>query len=311
MGKPNFSQIIEQIAPHSTLRRAWQLKGGISADMTALEIQDPHGSIRRIIVRQPPRSALQRDPYAAENEYRLLMALKRKGVAVPAAIGFDRTGPVPYLVLDYIPGSPVFALPESPNFTHRLAAQLVKIHSLDFAHHELAFLPDSSRFVAERIAAQPLQVSDALGEERIQKKLQSAWPFAKHNPDVLLHGDYWPGNVLWHGDKLAAVIDWEDACWGDPLYDLAIARLDLLWIFGLETMNLFSESYQTSARIDAASLPYWDLYAALRFIRLAGSQLEEWAAYFHPYGRQDITAATIREHFQFFVAQAFQRLERR
>ena len=35
-------------------------------------------------------------------------------------------------------------------------------------------------------------------------------------PHRLLHGDYWPGNVLWQQGRLAAVLDWEDAALGGP-----------------------------------------------------------------------------------------------
>ena len=49
-----------------------------------------------------------------------------------------------------------------------------------------------------------------------------------HDRRVLLHGDYWPGNVIWQDGRLVAVIDWEDACLGDPLADLATARVELL-----------------------------------------------------------------------------------
>jgi aminoglycoside phosphotransferase (APT) family kinase protein len=37
----------------------------------------------------------------------------------------------------------------------------------------------------------------------------------------VLHGDYWPGNVLWRDGRLVGVIGWEEAAFGDPLADLA------------------------------------------------------------------------------------------
>ena len=60
--------------------------------------------------------------------------------------------------------------------------------------------------------------------------------------------------------------------------------------------------------IDYTNLPYWDLCAALRLIRLAGSDLAEWAAFYPPFGRHDITEQTIRENYGYFVAQAFETL---
>lgn len=45
---------------------------------------------------------------------------------------------------------------------------------------------------------------------------------------------------MWRDGQLAAVIDWEDAQLGDPLADVANARLEILWAFGIEAMLRFS-----------------------------------------------------------------------
>jgi aminoglycoside phosphotransferase (APT) family kinase protein len=306
--KQKYEKLVQRIAPGSRLLRTWPLTGGISAEMTVLELEDPEGRISRRIVRQPSSTVLQNNPDAALNEYKLLKALRRSGLATPMPVEFDQTGPTPYLVLEFIEGKSDFAPQDRPNFAYQLSTQLLKIHNIHRSNHDLAFLPEKSKAVMNRIGIRPYQMDHAFEEGRIREVLETAWPFPHRNADVLLHGDYWPGNVLWRADQLIAVIDWEDACWGDPLYDLAIARLDLLWIFGLEAMTSFTDYYQSGMPIDYTDLPYWDLYAALRFIRLAGSHLDEWAAYFHPYGRRDITASTIRTYYDFFIHQAFERL---
>lgn len=38
---------------------------------------------------------------------------------------------------------------------------------------------------------------------------------------ALLHNDYWFENVLADGDRISGVIDWANALYGDPLYDVA------------------------------------------------------------------------------------------
>jgi len=48
--------------------------------------------------------------------------------------------------------------------------------------------------------------------------------------------------------------------------------------------------------------------AALRLVRLAGRDLAAWAAFFEPFGRPDITAQSIREHYSVFIAQAYTKL---
>ena len=104
------------------------------------------------------------------------------------------------------------------------------------------------------------------------------------------------------------MIDWEDAKLGDPLIDFALSRLDIVWIYGIDAMNTFTHHYQSMMAIDYTNLPYWDLCATLRLIRLAGANLAEWAAFFGPVGRPDITEHTIRTDYRFFITQAFEKL---
>jgi len=56
--------------------------------------------------------------------------------------------------------------------------------------------------------------------------------------------------------------------------------------------------------LDYGAVPYWDLCAALRLLRIAGPNLTEWAAYFTPFGRPDITAQTMRAGYAAFVGRA-------
>jgi aminoglycoside phosphotransferase (APT) family kinase protein len=121
------------------------------------------------------------------------------------------------------------------------------------------------------------------------------------NQPALLHGDFWPGNLLWKDGKLVAVIDWEDAEVGNPLADFAISRLDILWIFGLDALHAFTERYQSLVTLDFSQLAYWDLFAALR----PASRIAAWAAGWPQLGRSDITEATMRAGHRWFVNQAF------
>ncbi len=264
-----------------------------------------------MIVRRPGEAAFKRNPQAAEHEFRLLHIMKSLGLATQTPYYLDRSGailPTPYLVIDYIDGQPEFAQTQNPDFARQLATHLARVHSVDGSAHDLSFLPASPRGFIERFGARPATVNGSLDEGRIRDALEAAWPWPQRNAPALLHGDFWPGNILWRDGQLAAVIDWEDATLGDPLIDLAISRLDLLWIFGLETMHAFTQHYASIMAIDYTNLPYWDLCAALRLVRLAGADLAEWAAFFLPFGRGDITAQTIRAHYRYFVDQAFRQL---
>ncbi|MCI0397582.1 MAG: phosphotransferase [Chloroflexi bacterium] len=107
-----------------------------------------------------------------------------------------------------------------------MATHLASIHRVDSSHQELSFLPQA-RECPETLRQRPTNPDQSLDEGRIRDTLASRRPLPQHNPSVLLHGDFWPGNTLWQDGKLVAVIDWEDARSGDPLIDLAISRLDI------------------------------------------------------------------------------------
>ena len=51
---------------------------------------------------------------------------------------------------------------------------------------------------------------------------------------------------MWRDGHLVAVIDWEDACVGDPLADLATARVELLCQYGTDAMDRFTERYRAA-----------------------------------------------------------------
>jgi aminoglycoside phosphotransferase (APT) family kinase protein len=306
-----FEQLVQTIAPGAQLLRTWQLNGGISAQMTALEIERPDGQMSRMIVRRPGDATLRRNPHAAEDEFKLLQLTQSLGLATPTPYYLDRSGSIfstPYTVIEYIEGKPEFAPAHIADFTLQVATHLAKIHQVDCSNLDVSFLPRQAKGFAETFGKRPANVDTSLDEGRIRDTLESVWPLPQRNASTLLHGDFWPGNLLWQDAKLVAVIDWEDATLGDPLADFAISRLDILWIFGIAAMHSVTDHYTSIMAIDYTNLPYWDLYAALRLVRLASADLAEWAAFFRPFGRDDITEQTIREHYRFFIAQAFEKL---
>jgi aminoglycoside phosphotransferase (APT) family kinase protein len=201
----------------------------------------------------------------------------------------------PYLVIDYIDGEPVFDPPELTSYVTQMAAELVKIHSVtDLA--SLAFLPRQG----SGFGARPAALDDEMHEGRIRDALEARWPLAQTNADTLLHGDYWPGNILWQDGTLAAVIDWEDARVGDPLADLGNCRLELLWAFGPDAMHDFTAHYQSLTTVAPGNLPYWDLCAALH----PCGRLSEW-------GLDAATEQRMRAQHASFVEQALDALAAR
>jgi hypothetical protein len=113
------------------------------------------------------------------------------------------------------------------------------------------------------------------------------------NPPALLHGDYWPGNILWQDGQITAIIDWEDAQVGDPLSDVANARLEILFFCGEAAMHSFTQHYQAASDSTFDMLPFWDMVAAYR----AHRTMQAW-------GLDSETRARIRQRLDWFTEQA-------
>lgn len=79
----------------------------------------------------------------------------------------------------------------------------------------------------------------SLREDLVRRHLGERWP-SPATMLCLLHADYFPGNIVLHGDAIAAVIDWERAALGDPMPDIATTRLDLRSAYGADIAERFT-----------------------------------------------------------------------
>lgn len=289
--------LAQRVEPGSELLRNWQLAGGISAQMQALELRRADGSVRRLVLRRPGDHA---PVGAAAQELGLLRALCAAGLPSPRPLGLVELPGRTCLWLEYIDGQPDFQADGRPERPSLMAAQLARIHACSVEALDCLPRPAAELSQLPGWSARPVRLQR---EARLRRALAAHW--SSPGRQVLLHGDFWPGNILWRAGQIVAVIDWEDAQRGDPLLDLAISRLDLLWIYGRLAMEQFTAAYARETAADLARLPFFDLRAALR----PGSNLARWAAGYAARGRPDIHAAGLQSAREEFAAEALARLE--
>lgn len=165
----------------------------------------------------------------------LLRALARAGVAAPRAL-WALNDPcwfgAPFLVMDRLPGQPFQYWDPHPSFdrtpetTHRAwlaAAQVLPtIHRLDW-RAELAGweAPQSLRQQIERWRPVYLKAPEAAwarAAERLEARLLDTLGDA--GPTGLFHGDFQTANLLYAGDAVTGVIDWDLAGIGSQLLDI-------------------------------------------------------------------------------------------
>lgn len=279
---------------------AWPLKGGVSAATSAVEVESPDGAHRRFVVRRPGGHYWRE---LGDQDLRLLERLADVGLPVARPRLLDAAGEIfgqPALVLDYLEGEPDYSSGDLAIKLEALARQLAAIHALPDTGSFRPLLPNLDERAIAFFARDPERPDESLGESLVRAALRRRPEPPRGNPDAVLHGDFWPGNVLWRDGRISGVIDWEDAAIGDPLYDLAISRLDMLWTYGPEALEPFTAAYARAApHVDLTPLPWFDLGACLR----PCGQISVWAT---AAADPATSARTMRERHAWFRGQALE-----
>jgi aminoglycoside phosphotransferase (APT) family kinase protein len=293
-----FRRLVVRIDAGARLLREWPLVGGVSAQVTALAIERADGTIETLVARLHGPRDLGANANIARDEFRLLQIVESNGIAAPRPIFLDESCelfPTPIVVATFIDGVMIDDADEVDDvesIVRQMAEQLAAIHRVPDSA-VLSFLPQ----VYERFPVRPAVLDETLSEGRIRDALDGSGTPEPLNVACLLHGDYWPGNLLWRDGRLAAVLDWEDAERGDPLNDLGNARMEVLFTFGPEAMQTFTERYLEQATVDTTHLPYWDLVAAVH----PCGRMSEW-------GLDADDEARMKDRHGWFVEQAIARL---
>jgi aminoglycoside phosphotransferase (APT) family kinase protein len=100
---------------------------------------------------------------------------------------------------------------------------------------------------------------------------------------TLIHQDFRSGNYMVDGKGLTAVLDWEFACWGDPMTDIGwfCAKCwrygeDALEAGGIARREDFYRGYEAAGgrKIDAKAVHFWEIMAHLRWAIIALQQAD-------------------------------------
>ncbi len=148
-----FEQVVQKIDPQSKLLRTWELQGGISAQITAIEIERVDGQTKKMIVCQHGEGDIKHNPQIAADEFKLLRLLRTAGLATPMPYHLDQSGAIfstPYIVIEYVEGETEFAPSNVPNLLLQLATHLARIHQIDNSKLNVSFLPKSKKDMLKR-----------------------------------------------------------------------------------------------------------------------------------------------------------------
>jgi len=286
-------------ADHVAVLRCERLRGGAVQDNWRLDVAiagGPWHGEHAFVLRTDALSRVSASLTRA-HEFDVLRVAHAAGVITPAprflctdhtVLGRD------FFVMDRLPGvaaghrltrEPAL-VPDPPALAHALGANLARIHALRPPIASLAALPAPPRNPALDAIAAYRAWLDALDDAHPALEWGLRWCElrAPATFDVtLVHRDYRTGNYLVADGRLAGVLDWEFAGFGDPREDLGwfTARC---WRFaapereagGIAALAPFVDGYESVAgwRISRADLDYWQVMAHLRWAIIALQQAQ-------------------------------------
>ena len=251
-----FAGVVGQLIPGARIKSASVLTGGVSADVYRLNLHLANGNQETLVLRVHGST---HSGHGAELEFQLLKALHEAGVPVPEPLYVSQAveqGTDPFLLMRFIAGSSEIPSDQLAGRVELMAKALADIHcvptdSLPVLPQRLNPLPEVFEFLPEGEAWQELKpLLNSLGNTDYDQTPR------------LLHGDFWPENLLWNDGRIAGILDWEDSALGDPMADVAGARVELRYLFGHSVMDQFTQAYQQHLPVDPKRLMLWQIYVA-------------------------------------------------
>lgn len=261
----------------------------------------PDGSLERIVLRRYNPDKYDEGHVKHLCEFHALKLLHKRSVPVPTPLLLDETGEMlglPGIVTAFVEGAPI-ALPAQAHRWAALAARaarmLARIHHTPFTEADKLYLMDDNIEVAWFI--KDGRIPDYMRADRdgeaVWHLVNEHWGRWTPVEPRFAHTDYWAGNILWGGDEITAVVDWEEAGYGHPAADVAYCRMGY-FIEGLpEAAETFLRAYEAEAGWALTDLPLFELAASARPM----TDPTDWFAY--PY---------MEAGFRRFLAQAREKL---
>ena len=201
------------------------LIGGGKSNLT-YEESDGHS---RWIVRRPPLGHVLATAHDMAREYRVITALDKTDVPVPATYALcedpDVIGP-PFYVMEKVEGKPYRLSSElaalGPERTESISARMVdtlaRLHRVNPSSVGLSDFGRPEGFLARQVRRWKKQLDasrsrDLLGADELYARLEVSLPV--ESAPAVVHGDFRLDNLLIDDhDRVAALIDWEMATLG-------------------------------------------------------------------------------------------------
>lgn len=305
----SITALLREIAPGSRLVDMRLMDGSFSNSTVLVTAVTNTNHTQQFVVRRYAVFGDYDRGEKARREYKTLELLAAPGLPAPEPLFLDTTGDVldtPGIVTSFVAGQQVIAPVDVGSWVRELAVTLARIHAVPVTAVETSFLLNANAEVVWFLKSG--QVPDYMQQhpqgEAIWRAVHDLLPTLIPVRPGLVHIDYWTGNILWAGGKITAVLDWEEAAYGDPGYDVAYMRAELALLGGLSLADQFLAAYEAEYGRAVVNLPLWELAASVRFIENPAGMIPEWQTFCSI----NCTLQSVNHHFNQFAAQARQKV---
>jgi aminoglycoside phosphotransferase (APT) family kinase protein len=263
-------KVLDMISPGSALTSISVPPGSFSNFTHIVEARAADGSPLKVVVRCYKVFGDYDRGEKARREFKSFELLHKHGIPVPEPLLLDETGEVlgiPGIVSRFVPGSLVLDPPADPlGWARKLAVTLAKIHSIPCGEEEQKFLLKGNAEASwvVKFEAAPQYMRDYPGGAELWQAIRDLCLHIRPVTPSLVHIDYWSGNILWYEDEISAVIDWEEAAYGDRGIDVAYARMNMMLMGLPQAAEEFLHVYEAGTGHKVENLGFWELAAAVR-----------------------------------------------
>ena len=255
MNEEKFRNIVNSFAKSAKLI-SWQvMKGGSSTDVFLLKIQQKNEILKYVLRTQGSKPAEN----STKVEFALLNSLYLQNIPVSRPIYLDTSCKIidkPFMIMTYLDGDIDSPDNKDLNSISKMVEALKVIHGID-----VSALPKLSLRIDPLSNIETLLPSGAKWDD-LKTFLLSLSSQRYKGKSVLLHGDFWSGNILWENNEIVGILDWEYAAFGDPLYDLAVTSLEMRYQYGERGMEQCKSFYGKSFELDNYRLSLWLIFIA-------------------------------------------------
>lgn len=252
--------MIADIAPGATIRQIRPVGGGLAAATYALD-----ATAGDLIVKvYPPGSA------GAAFEWGGLTFAQRVDAPVPEPVALDAEGRwfgSPTIVMSRMPGRADVNPTDLDNWLRQIAHTLAAVHQTN-THGAAGSL------LRPAWGNRTLEATERDGSALTNRCIEA---IRRHLPrpgksQILMHGDFHPGNIVWHHGRLTGLVDWGGCRLGSRWFDLAYCRADVALLFGMRGVRRLTEHYVDVVDTHPVDLPVFDLMCGIAARRLGAAR---------------------------------------